>query len=613
MGTTIAGARSRARGALLLPCLLPAMLEFRLYRAGLLLALAAAVVLMFSVVSRPAPLRTEVAADAFDGGGAAALDRRLQTVAPDRKPGSADDNAAADFVAARFEAIQGGSVSEQRFSASFGGDDVRMRNVSLVLPGLSDRRIVIAAARDCDGGPCAASSGAATGALLELASTFDGAPHQKTLVFVSTDGSAAGAAGAKILAEGLGEAPTEAVIVISQPGSGLDRHPFVVPWSAGPQSTSIQLIESAREAVASEVDGNPLELRTFSSLFALAIPSGLQEQAVLIDHGADAVGISSAGDRPLSESDDRLGSLDPAALGSFGRSTLSLVFALDRLPEPLEHGPDAYLPLAGKLLPGWALALLAIALLIPVGLISVDGLARGSRAGEPVLGILLWVLGRAIPFLAVLVLAYAISLVGVIPRPAFPYDPQSHSFGVGPALALLVLIAAFAGAIFGLRSLVPPTPRGESLTPAIGLVTFVSIAAIWAVNPYLALILVPTAHLWLAAALPELRGQILLVALALVAGVLLPLVAIGFLASSLGVGWSVPWQLLLMFTGGHFGLPSAVALSILGGCAIAIVELATRRRVAGPAERVGPPFVGRHAGPGSLGGPPSAAVPGHKF
>jgi hypothetical protein len=432
-------------------------------------------------------------------------------------------------------------------------------------------------------------------------------------VFVSTDGSVAGAAGAKVLAQGLEETPAEAVIVLSQPGSGLGRHPFVVPWSAGPQSTSMQLTESARAAVASELGGDPLELRTFSSLFHLAIPSGLQEQAVLIDHGADAIGISSAGDRPLPSSEDGLGSLDPLALGSFGRATLSLVFALDKLPEPLEHGPDAYLPLAGKLLPGWALALLAIALLVPVGLVSVDGLARASRANEPVLGALLWTLGRSIPFLAALVLAFLISLLGVIPRPAFPFDPQSHAFGIGPALALVVLVAAFALAIVALRSLAPPSAADESLTPAIGLLIFVSIATIWVANPYLALILVPTAHLWLVAALPELRGQIVLASLALVAGLLLPLVAFGFLASSLGVGWSVPWQLVLMFTGGHFGLPPAVALSVLGGCAVAIVELAIRQRVRGPVERAGPAPAGRHRGPGALGGPPSTAVPGHKF
>lgn len=588
------------------------MLEMRLYRAGLLLALAAAVVLMFSVVSRPAPLRTDVAADAFDGESAAVLDHRLLEVAPDRTPGSGGDAAAADFVAERFRAIQGGSVSEQRFSGSFDGDDVGMRNVSLVLPGLSDRRIVVVAARDCDGGPCAVSSGSATATLLELASNFDGAPHTKTLVFVSTDGSVAGGAGAKLLAAELDDTPAEAVIVLSQPGSGLGRRPFVVPWSTGPQSTSIQLLESAREAVSSELGGDPLALRTFSSLFHLAVPSGLQEQAVLIEQGVDAIGISSAGDRPLPSSEDGLASLDPGALGAFGRSTLSLIFALDRLPEPLEHGPDAYLPLAGKLIPGWALALLAIALLIPIGLVSIDGLARASRASEPVLAAVLWTVGRSIPFLAVLVLAYAMS-GGLIARPDFPFDPQSHPFGIGPALALVALIAAFVLALIATRPLTPPAGADEALTPAIGLVIFVSIATIWIANPYLALLLVPTAHLWLAAALPELRGQVALVGLALLTGMVMPLVAVGFLASSLGVGWGVPWQLVLMFTGGHFGLPMAVALCVLGGCLISIVELAARHRAPGPAEGLGPPRVGSHFGPGSLGGPPSTAVPGHKF
>ncbi len=589
------------------------MLQPRLYRAGLLLALAAAVVLMFSVVSRPPPLRSDVAADAFDGVQAAGLDRQLLAVAPNREPGSRGDDAAADFVIKRFRAIQGGSVSEQRFNGGFDGNDVQMRNVSLVLPGLSERRIVIVAPRDCAAGPCAVSSGAATAALLELASDFDGARHSKTLVFVSTDGSVAGAAGAKLLAGELQDTPPEAVIVLSQPGSGLGRRPFVVPWSAGPQSASIQLVQSARAAVGSEVGGAPLALSTFPSLFRLAIPSGLQEQAVLIERGVDAIGISSAGDRPLPASQDGLGSLDPNALGTFGRASLSLVFALDNLPNPLEHGPDAYLPLAGKLIPGWALALLAAALLLPVGLVSVDGLAGASRAREPVRLALLWTLGRSVPFLSVLVLAYAMSIVGLIARPAFPFDPQGHSFGLGPALVLGVLAAAFVATLVATRRLIPPPGAEEALTPAIGLVIFVSIAAVWLVNPYLALLLVPTAHLWLAAALPELRSQLLPTLVASALGMVVPLVAIGYLGSALGVGFAVPWQLLLMFTGDQFDLPLAIALGVLGGCLIAIVELATRGRTDAPSERPALVPLGRHAGPGALGGPPSTSVPGHKF
>lgn len=590
------------------------MLEWRLYRVGLLLALAAAAVLMFSVISTPQPLRSDVATETFDGGHAAILDHKLLAVARNRLPGSRDDARAARFVAAQFRAIRRGSVSVQSFTSSFDGHDLQMRNVSFVLPGHSDRRIVIVAPRDCGRGPCAASSGAATGALLELADEFDRAQHVKTLVFVSTDGSVVGAAGAKVLAGQLRLAPAEAVIVLSQPGSALRRRPFVVPWSDGPQSASIQLLESARAAVGSQVAGDPLSLSTFSSLIHLAIPSGLEEQAVLIDRGIDAIGISSAGDNPLPRSEDGLGSLDVTALGGFGRAAQSLVFALDGLSVPLEHGPDAYLPLAGKLIPGWAIALLAIALLAPVGMVSIDGLIGAARAGEPVSRPVLWALAKSIPFLSVLALAYLMSLVGLIPRPAYPFDPGTHTPGVGGGLVLLALTAAFALVVVAIRPLAPPTVAAQALTPAIGLVIFGATAAIWAGNPYLALLLVPTAHLWLAAALPELRGIVIPALFALLLGLALPVVAVVTLGSSLGVGLEVPWQLVLMCTGGHFGLLLLVPLCILGGCLVAIVELTIGRRPGeAPSRPVASRRLGRHAGPGALGGPPSASVPGHKF
>ena len=84
---------------------------------------------------------------------------------------------------------------------------------------------------------------------------------------------------------------------------------------------------------------------------------------------------------------------------------------------------------------------------MPLGLVSVDGLARASRGGEPVARALLWALGRSVPLLAVLLLAYLLSLLGLVPRPPFPFDPQSHPFGIGPALALLALAAAFVAAL----------------------------------------------------------------------------------------------------------------------------------------------------------------------
>ena len=74
--------------------------------------------LLFSVVSRPEPLRTDFAADSFDAARATALARELQRLAPDRSPGGPGDRAAADFVLSHFRQIEGGEVSEERFGDS---------------------------------------------------------------------------------------------------------------------------------------------------------------------------------------------------------------------------------------------------------------------------------------------------------------------------------------------------------------------------------------------------------------------------------------------------------------------------------------------------------------
>ncbi|HET9041285.1 MAG TPA: hypothetical protein VFN40_13995, partial [Gemmatimonadales bacterium] len=186
------------------------MLEPHLYRLSLLLGVAAAIVLMFSVVSRPEPLRSDAATDSFHGSRAAKLARQLVEAAPDRRPGTAGDSAAAAFVAKRFRSIEGGQVITESFDGRFNGSDVSLRNVTLVVPGLTSSRLVIAAPRDCGGGQCAASSAAATGALLELADAFGAMRHRKTLVFVSLDGSAAGAAGARELSSNLASEPADA-------------------------------------------------------------------------------------------------------------------------------------------------------------------------------------------------------------------------------------------------------------------------------------------------------------------------------------------------------------------------------------------------------------------
>jgi hypothetical protein len=579
------------------------MLEPRLYRATLFLGVAAAIVLMFSVASRPDAVRSDSAADAFAGGEAATLAREIVRRAPDRTPGSAGDEAIADLVRGRFEAIEGGQVLEQEFGARYEGADVDLRNVVLALPGSGGGRLVVAAPRDCAEGECAASSAAATAALLELAETYDGARHRKTLLFASLDGSAAGAEGARELARSLEPEPPLAAIVILQPAVEPLSRPHVVPWSSGPQSTAIQLIESAKVAVDTELPGaGTLRLGTFQSLMRLAIPAGLGDQAPMVEAGIDAIAISAAGERPLDPAEDTVGDISAASLSRAGRAVLALVLALDDHDGGIEHGPEAYLPLAGKLIPGWTLALLALALLLPVGLVAIDGLARSGRQGEPVKAALAWTLSRTAPFALAALLAYALALVGLMPDPAFPFDPRLYGLDAGALLLGALLLATLVAATRLLRLLPAPEHADWALPASIGLLLFVGSIGVWLANPYLALLLVPTVHLWFLASL--LRGR-LPAALALAgAGLVVPLVALISLAAYLGAGIAVGWQLVLMFTGHHFGALAAVPLCLLAGCLAAVLSNA-----AGAGRGRGDPrprgTLG-HAGPGALGGPQSA-------
>ena len=153
-----------------------------------------------------------------------------------------------------------------------------------------------------------------------------------------------------------------------------------------------------------------------------------------------------------------------------------------------------------------------------------------------------------------------------------------------------------------------PEEASDTATPVIGAGLALGTIGIWLANPFLALLLVPLAHLWLLAAAPEMRGRTATVVVLCTGGLLLPAAALIALGSNLGVGLEVPWQLLLMITGRHFGPLALAPLCLLGGCLLAVLTSAlTRPRapVAGPA---GIPARGplTYAGPGSLGGTESA-------
>lgn len=551
------------------------MIDLRLWISGLLAVPIVVLVAMFSLAEVPPPLQPALPPDAFDGEAAATLAKELANSAPEPRPGSGADEALAELVSARFASIQGATVAEQRFEGSYEGEEVELRNLICILPGQSERQIALIAARDTPTGSGAATTVASTAALLEAAAGFSGSTHEKTLVFVSTDGDSIGALGTRRFIEDYSDAELlDAAIVLSQPAAAEPSPPLVVPWSTGPESTSSQLAETANSTISNETGTPAGDEGPLDDLFRLAIPSGLGSQGPLIRDGLDALRVSSSGELPLSSEEDRPEDVDPASLASFGRGALSLILALDAEPGQPEHGPSAYIGLAGNLLPGWTITVLALALLLPVAVAGAAGLAASARSpGEAARGVL-WTGVRVLPFLAALVVVYLATLVGLLASPEFPFDPALQRLGLGGTIAVLAAAAGYGALAFFLRPLAPPPPTAAATASSAALVV-AALAALVALlaNPYLGLLVALGLQLWLLAAARVLSGRTATAGL-VIAGLLPVLAAVIDLAARFDSGFGVWRDLLFMFTGGQISGSLVLLGCVLAGAGVAIVAVA---------------------------------------
>jgi Peptidase family M28 len=552
------------------------MIDFRIYRAGFAPVLVAIVVLLFSLTAPPDPLPSAAEPAAFDELAAARTDRQITARAPDRTPGSQGDAQVADMVARHFQQVQGGQVSEQRFGGQFDGHAVDLRNVILTLPGDTDRSVVVMAPRDSGVGPGAASSAAATAVLLELVDRLRVQSHTKTLVFVSTDGSSAGAEGAREFATAYpGRANVDTVIDVWQPGAR-DRHgPFVLASSADSSSASAQLVRTTERALSDQSDLNQDPEGAFAELAGLALPSGLGEEAVLIEHGLNAVGLSSAGERQLPPSLDQPDDLSSASLGDLGRTALLLTLTIDGTTAPLEHGPSTYVPLAGNLVPGWSLALLALMLMVPPALAAADGIRRAIRKHAGLGWAVGWAVSRALPLLVALLFFYFLSLVGLVASPTFPFDPNLYGVGAGQVVVMVLLLCVAGGSYYAIRGWrVPTVLPSAAAVPALGAVSTLAVVAAWLANPFLALLLVPTAHVWVTCG--SRRGPLAWPVVVGVAAVSLVPAAAALAHVSGSLGSAAPWLLLLMVSDGQFGFGTMLALCLIAGGLLGIVALSLR-------------------------------------
>jgi hypothetical protein len=594
------------------------MLDPRIYRAGLILAALALVVLAFSLQDQPGALGSTLAPEAFNGQNVVSAMKRIARTDPSRRPGSDGDQSLAAEVATDFAGDQF-AVSSNISTDTFTGHTVdgtrTLENVVAVRPGLESGTIVVVAHRDALGAPARASlSGTAT--LLELSRDLAGETLHRTIVLASTSGSQ-GTAGAIQLASTLG-GPIDAVIVLGDLGSAQVHQPIVVPWSTGTSVASPQLRNTLGAAIGAQSSLGVGATGVAGQFAHLAFPFTLSEQAPFGARGVPAVLLSLSGDQgPAAEAP-----LAPTAqLTELGRAVLQTISALDSGPAIAPASP--YLLFDGKVVPGWAMSLFVLTLLIPVVLTMVDGLARARRRGHVIWRSLVLVLAAAVPFALGVLVVLAAGLLGVIAAaPPGPVAPGAVPLK-GAGIAVLVIAACVVlGSLVGVWALAsrlrPPGPdptgrgRDRSNDGAVAALLVVLCAVtlvIWLANPFAAALLVPAVHLWLWAVNPDLRLPVPARLVLVVIGLAPVVLVVFYYADTLGFSpLQAAWGAALLIAGHGISLLAVGEWSVVLGCLVSVTTIAL---LAARGSRVEPaPITVRgpitYAGPGSLGGTKSA-------
>jgi Peptidase family M28 len=536
----------------------------RLYRATWLLVALPLLLLAFSV-GRPPALRSPHLPAAFDKAQAASMATDLATSYPDRRPGTPGARGAAAWFRRQLEPY-GFHVHTDPFTATIAGR--RTTLVNLVTEkrgiGLSPPEIIVMAHRDDSGAGNGVNDNASgTAALIELARSYaPTAAAQRlsvpnTLVFLSTDGAATGTQAAEhFAAEQQGHARILGVVNLDSIGG--PGRPRLVFGGNTSRSPAPGLVETLRAALAQRGNGEPSRPSGLQQLVSLGFPFDPYEQAPFVRRGIPAVTVTTAGAR-RPDGQRQGATLDVAHLGAVGLAAQKTVDALEQ-GISLAQGPASYVFLGQRLVRGWAIEIVLVAMLLPFLAAAVDLFARcrrrririapALRSYRSRLGFWAWV-G------AVFLVFRAIGLWGSGGGQAPPLDSVSWPAGALVALALL----AGAGWLVARSRLLPRRPirPEERLAGHSGALLALGVVGLLvaATNPFALIFVLPSLHIWLWLPQVQTRHPGARAAVFL-AGLLGPAYLVWTFATHYGLGWDAPWYLVDLFGVGYAPLPLLV-------------------------------------------------------
>ena len=546
----------------------------QLYRSAFLVLSLPLLVAAFTI-SKPAPLQPPVLPPAFDAQVTHALTRDLARRYPDRTPGSAGALGAATWFRDQLDLYDLPTRTDSWRQDVPGLGEVRLRNVIAVVAGQSRDTIVLMAHRDNTGeGPGANDNASGTAALVELARAY-AAPQSEsqpavrsthTLVFLSTDAGVFGGLGAVRFATR--SATSGRVIAVVNLDALAGPGPARIEIAGDrPRSPGTALTITAAERALEQTGDRPQHAGFFGQLIDLGFPLTFYEQGPFVARGLSAITLTSSDIRRPPAFGDNVGHLNARTLAELGRTAQELLGSLDQGLE-LGQGTTSYVWFGDRVVGGWAIELVLIALLIPFLVATVDLFALCRRQRIGLAGAARALRSRLAFWLFVGLVFTCFRLLGAWPggEPR-PPNPESSLAGDWRMLALTALVLlGVIGWLIARHRLVPRrvvSAQEELAGQTVALLALAVVALlVVATNPFALLFVLPALHIWLW--LPQVRTARVPVRLGVfAAGLCGPAIVLYSLAFRFGLGLDAPWYLLTLVANGYIK-GTAVLIALAG-------------------------------------------------
>jgi hypothetical protein len=502
---------------------------------------------------------------------------------PDRTLGSPDSRDVVNWIVEKLPDPDRATIDE--FQTPMGDTEVTVRNVAVVLQGTNKETIVVAAPRDipvpAESEPLAYASG--TALLLDLVQVFADRPHQKTLVFLSTEDNSTGGVGIDRFLQESGLAENVSTI-LSIHGLGKERTTSLAAGVTGSQGTTPGWYVQLVSRVLANVGLN---------LNVPGLLSQAADHALSLSKGDQVAGLS-RGIASLRLYDDGSGLPTAAGMATQGAAIERLILSIDSGTEVPSDPGTALLLKSGRYLTKQAVTFLAVLMLLPAFAVFLIWLFSSRINGAAGLRHLRNLASFALPVGILFLLMYILSRVGLIPLYRFQV-PTTEGPSTQPRLAptlILILVTAVVF-VFSRRLLGYFRPQeGRATTEMARLCTgflslLIGMVLLLAHSPFLILLALTAAWAWpLATCFAEpvysgafWRHRLTTNAPVLLIGLAAPIALYLYIAIGYGVGiWRAWWFLIVQTVSGAYGTLGPLAVVFIAA-GLAILTGVKRMRV----------------------------------